>query len=86
MFFSAEQLASLYCLCFTCAAFCIESFMCKLRPYTGWKLSIDTYCLPSQTDEIGDSDLEQEQYFNFYKFLQKRLLQPIVKYGGGRAV
>lgn len=85
-FFSAEQLASLYCLCFTCTAFCIESFVCMLRPYIGWKLSSDTYFLPSQTDETGDSDLEQKQFLKIYKFLQKRLLPPIVESGGGRAV
>lgn len=84
--FSAEQLAPLYRLCFTCTAFWIESFVCMLRPYTGWKLSIDTYCLPSQTDETGDTDLEQKQYLKFYKFLQKRLLQRIVEFEGGRAV
>lgn len=80
VFFSAEQLASLYCLCFTWTAFWIESFICMLRPYTGWKLSIDTYW---DEDEIGDSDLEQKQILKFYKFLQKWLLQPMVEYGGG---
>lgn len=57
-----------------------------LRPYTGWELSSDTYCLPSQTDETGDSDLEQKQYLKILKFLQKRLLKRILESGGGRAV
>lgn len=82
VFVSAEQLASLYRLRFTCTAFWNESLMCMLRvEIKYWHI-----LLPSQTDEKGDSDLEQKQYLKFSKFLQKRLLQPIEESGGEKAV